>query len=166
MVQYLHQEKEKGLSISNQHKTLTFTDLNESWLLDWDITPSEFQPCMLYGFRVRTRQLFAKSFCLPTTASTTTTSSTINVMTYNLHHLYCMVGNFCEGFIFVFFASQEPFAKIKTAKFCCPRTMQANRVSIWPTLNYLFELQQKPVSECAFDGYRSSHSGNWSATSA
>ena len=28
-----------------------------------------------------------------------------------------MVGNFCEGFIFVFFASQEPFAKIKTTKF-------------------------------------------------
>ena len=29
---------------------------------------------------------------------------------------YCMVGNFREGFIFVFFASQEPFAKIKTTK--------------------------------------------------
>ena len=28
----------------------------------------------------------------------------------------CMVGNFSEVFIFVFFASQEPFAKIKTAK--------------------------------------------------
>ena len=29
---------------------------------------------------------------------------------------YHMVGNFHEGFIFVFFTSQEPFAKIKTAK--------------------------------------------------
>ena len=28
-----------------------------------------------------------------------------------------MVGNFCEGFIFAFFVSQEPFAKIKTVKF-------------------------------------------------
>ena len=27
-----------------------------------------------------------------------------------------MVGNFSEVFIFTFFASQEPFAKIKTAK--------------------------------------------------
>ena len=27
-----------------------------------------------------------------------------------------MVGNFREGFIFVFFVSQEPFVKIKTAK--------------------------------------------------
>ena len=27
-----------------------------------------------------------------------------------------MVGNFCKGFIFAFFASQEPFAKIKTVK--------------------------------------------------
>ena len=31
--------------------------------------------------------------------------------------LYHMVCNFREGFIFVFFASQEPFAKIKTTKF-------------------------------------------------
>jgi len=30
--------------------------------------------------------------------------------------IYHMVGNFREGFIFAFFASQEPFAKIKTAK--------------------------------------------------
>ena len=30
---------------------------------------------------------------------------------------YRIVGNFCEGFIFAFFASQEPFAKIKTLKF-------------------------------------------------
>ena len=29
---------------------------------------------------------------------------------------YHMVGNFREGFIFAFFVSQEPFAKIKTAK--------------------------------------------------
>ena len=30
---------------------------------------------------------------------------------------YRMVCNFREGFIFAFFASQEPFAKIKTTKF-------------------------------------------------
>ena len=30
---------------------------------------------------------------------------------------YRMVGNFREGFIFVFFVSQEPFMKIKTVKF-------------------------------------------------
>ena len=28
-----------------------------------------------------------------------------------------MVGNFREGFIFAYFASQEPFVKIKTANF-------------------------------------------------
>ena len=31
--------------------------------------------------------------------------------------MYCMVGDFCEGFIFAFFTSQEPFAKIKTQNF-------------------------------------------------
>ena len=49
-----------------------------------------------------------------------------------------MVGNFRKGFIFEFFTSQEPFAKIKTAKnFFCPRAKWANRFSIWPTSNYL-----------------------------
>jgi len=32
-----------------------------------------------------------------------------------------MVGNFREVFIFAFFASQEPFAKIKTTKILLPK---------------------------------------------
>ena len=54
-----------------------------------------------------------------------------------------MVGNFREGFIFAFFTSQEPFAKIKTAKFLLP-TYNASeprfslayfKLSIHPTCN-------------------------------
>ena len=33
---------------------------------------------------------------------------------------YHIVGNFHEGFIFTFFVSLEPFAKIKTEKFVLP----------------------------------------------
>jgi len=68
-----------------------------------------------------------------------------------LNFWYRMVGNFCEVFIFAFFASQEPFAKIKTAKICCPRVKRTNRVSIPGLL--LYSTLQKRVSECAFDGY-------------
>ena len=50
---------------------------------------------------------------------------------------YHIVGNFREGFIFAFFASQELFAKIKTAKFLLSTCKRANRVSIRPTSNYL-----------------------------
>ena len=64
---------------------------------------------------------------------------------------YCMVGNFRKVFILVFFASQEPFAKIKTPKFCCPRVKRMTRVSIPGLL--LYSSLQKCVSECAFDGY-------------
>ena len=39
-----------------------------------------------------------------------------------------MVGNFREGFIFAFFASQEPFAKIKTAKILSSKC-KANELS-------------------------------------
>ena len=51
-----------------------------------------------------------------------------------LNFWYRMVGNFCEVFIFAFFASQEPFAKIKTAKILLP-TCKANepRFNPWPT---------------------------------
>ena len=44
-----------------------------------------------------------------------------------------MVGNFREVFIFVFFTSQGPFAKIKTAKILLP-TCKANepRFNPWP----------------------------------
>ena len=66
--------------------------------------------------------------------------------------LYTMVGNFRKVFIFVFFASQEPFArKLKPRKFCCPRVKRTNRVSIPGLL--LYSSLQKRVSECALDGY-------------
>jgi len=58
-----------------------------------------------------------------------------------------MVGNFREGFIFAFFASQEPFAKIKTAKIFRPRASERQ------SLAYLELSQQNRVSEFAFDGY-------------
>ena len=59
-----------------------------------------------------------------------------------------MVGKFHEVFIFTFFVSQEPFAKIKTEKILLPMC-KANepRFNPWPTS------LQKRVSECAFDGY-------------
>ena len=49
-------------------------------------------------------------------------------------HSYCMVGHFREVFIFAFFASQEPFAKIKTAKILLPMC-KANEPHFnpWPT---------------------------------
>ena len=46
-----------------------------------------------------------------------------------------MVGNFREGFIF---ASQEPSAKIKTTKICCPRAKRTNRVSIPSLLGTIY----------------------------
>ena len=61
--------------------------------------------------------------------------------------IYRMVGNFREGFIFVFFVSQEPFTKTKTVKFCCPHIMQPNHVSIWPTSNYLYVLTATEVCQ-------------------
>ena len=42
---------------------------------------------------------------------------------------YCLVGNFCKGFIFVFFISRKLFAKIKTGNFLCP--LRLNDVSSW-----------------------------------
>ena len=61
---------------------------------------------------------------------------------------YRMVGNFREGFIFVFFASQEPFAKIKPRKFHCPRAKWTNHISIQPPTEacqrvYLWRLSLK-----------------------
>ena len=50
---------------------------------------------------------------------------------------YRMVGNFREGFIFTFFVSQEPFAKIKTAKFLLSTcTTSELRFNLAPS-NYL-----------------------------
>ena len=65
-----------------------------------------------------------------------------------------MVGNFREGLIFTFFASQEPFAKIKTTKILLSMC-KANKLpfNTQPTWNYLYSRQQKGVSKCAFDGY-------------
>ena len=65
---------------------------------------------------------------------------------------YRMVRNFREGFIFAFFGSQEPFAKIKTAKILL-FTCKANELCFSPrrTWNYLYSHQQKGVSECAFE---------------
>ena len=58
-------------------------------------------------------------------------------------HYYRMVGNFREVFIFMFFASREPFAKIKTAKILLP-TCKANepRFNPWPTS------MQPPTKAC------------------
>ena len=78
-----------------------------------------------------------------------------------------MVGNFHEGFIFAFFTSQEPFTKIKTAKFCCPHAKRVNHISIQPTSNYLAVLTPTEAFQSVvhvFDGYHSSHPENQSAT--
>ena len=53
--------------------------------------------------------------CLPT-RSTSNTLSNFRKCAYHLNFIR-IVGNIREGFIFAFFASQEPFAKIKTEKF-------------------------------------------------
>ena len=65
---------------------------------------------------------------------------------------YHMVGNFCEGLIFVSFASPEPFMKIKTAKLLLSMS-KVNEPCF--NLSYLdwFSHQQKNVSECHFDSY-------------
>ena len=59
-----------------------------------------------------------------------------------------MVGNFREGFIFVFFVSQEPFAKIKTAKIV---VQVQNEQTEFHSSAYLelYSRQQNRVSECA-----------------
>ena len=66
-------------------------------------------------------------------------------------NFYRMVSNFREVFNFAFFASQEPLAKIKTAKILLPTCKRMNRVLIPGLL--LYSSLQKRVSECAFDGY-------------
>ena len=53
-----------------------------------------------------------------------------------------MVGNFREGFIF---ASQEPSAKIKTTKICCPRAKRTNRVSIPSLLGTIYIAAKRSV---------------------
>ena len=50
---------------------------------------------------------------------------------------YRMVGNFREGFIFAFFASQEPFAKIKIAKFMLSTCKASEPRFNLATSNYL-----------------------------
>ena len=66
-----------------------------------------------------------------------------------------MVGNFREVFIFTFFASQEPLAKIKTAEILLPCVKRTNRILVPGLL--LYSSLQKRVSECAFDGYHWSY---------
>ena len=86
-------------------------------------------------------------------------------MFWSILAIYCTVGNFREGLIFTFFASQEPFAKIKTTKILLSMC-KVNKLpfNTQPTWNYLYSRQQKGVSKCAFDGYRWSYPGNWNAT--
>ena len=50
--------------------------------------------------------------------------------------MYRVVGNLREGFIFAFFTSEEPFAKIKTAKMskCIANELSFNHR---PSLNYI-----------------------------
>ena len=57
-----------------------------------------------------------------------------------------MVGNFREGFTFAFFASQEPFAKLKPRKFCCPRVKRTNRISILSPLEIIYTPANRRVS--------------------
>ena len=56
-----------------------------------------------------------------------------------------MVGNFREGFIFVFFASQEPFAKIKTAKILSSKC-KTNELSFTPQPTYNYIVANRTVS--------------------
>ena len=86
-------------------------------------------------------------------------------MFWSILAIYRMVDNFREGLIFTFFASQEPFAKIKTTKILLSMC-KANKLpfNTQPTWNYLYSRQQKGVSKCAFDGYHWSYLGNWNAT--
>ena len=57
-----------------------------------------------------------------------------------------MIGNFCKGFIFTFFASQEPFTKLKLRKFCHPCAKQTNQVSISGLLGSIYLAANKSVS--------------------
>ena len=59
--------------------------------------------------------------------------------------IYCMVGNFREVFIFAFFASQEPFAKIKTAKILLPMC-KVNEPHFNPWPSYFYTAAYKSVS--------------------
>ena len=87
-------------------------------------------------------------------------ASTSNASSFLLWKASCEY-SFREGFIFAFFASQEPFAKIKTAKILSS-TCKAND-NPRPTWNYLYSRQQNRVNECAFDGFRWSYPGNRNA---
>ena len=76
-----------------------------------------------------------------------------------------VVGNFHKGFIFTFFRvkSHPQKSKLLTSTFLLS-TCKANELHFNLTWNYLYSHQQKHVSECAFDGYRSRYPGNRSAT--
>ena len=87
--------------------------------------------------------------------------SNIRICLLELTYLCTLIPYFCEGFIFAFFASQEPFAKLKPQNFCCPCAKRANSVSIRTTSNYLTILT--PTEACE-QVCRSSHPGNLSAT--
>ena len=56
-----------------------------------------------------------------------------------------MVGNFCKVFIFAFFASQEPFVKIKTVKILLPMC-KANKPRFNPWPSYFYTAAYKSVS--------------------
>ena len=60
--------------------------------------------------------------------------------------IYSMVANFCERFIFAFFVSQEPFAKIKTVKFLLSI---ANESRFNPAY---FKLSSRPNSNRSLSG--------------
>ena len=65
------------------------------------------------------------------------------------------VGNFYKGFIFTFFASQEPFMEIKTSKILLS-TWKADKPHFNPFYLELFCTcipANTCVSECAFDSY-------------
>ena len=62
-----------------------------------------------------------------------------------------MVVNFREGFIFALFASQEPFAKIKTAKISLS-TCEVNKLGFNPQPTYTAANRSVSAS-VPFDGY-------------
>jgi len=67
-----------------------------------------------------------------------------------------MVGNCRKIFIFLFLASQESFAKIKTRKLSSMCKVNEMRFqSVLPS-------RQENHGKCAFDGW--SHPGHWNAT--
>ena len=90
--------------------------------------PSFIRRCTLSG----SQQPSSSRMCMYVSQTEDRTSDSLPQLSAGKH--YRMVGNFREVFIFVFFASQEPFVKIITVKILSPMC-KANelRFNPWPT---------------------------------